>query len=159
MASTYTTYGGIQTLTTTNLQSLANSPTTYWRSAEISNATDRWDDALVEVTLAFSVGAPANSQAAFVYVDGRNDPASLGSEGTVSGQPDVTTGPVPFRLIGRVPFRVSGATVRISVASVASAFGGTMPTVWRVIVVNHSGVALAASGSAITWRGVRTEVV
>lgn len=158
MANTYTSYGTIQTLTTTNLQSLANSATTYWRSAEISNASDRWDDALVEVTLAFASGTPANSQAAFVYVDGRNDPSSLDSEGTVTSQPDVTAGPVPFRLLARVPYRVSGSTVRISVSSVAAAFGGVLPPVWRIIVVNHSGVALASSGSAVTWRGVRTEV-
>lgn len=162
MAQTKTIFGAATPFTVTNLHSLANSPTTGWSSANVDNSTDGWDDALVQVSLAFSNTAPANSRCAFVFAyasaDGSTYPEPLtGNEGTVT-LPDVTLNPMAFRLIGIVPYNTTGATVESSPMSVAAAFGGVLPPKWGVVVVNHSGAALQPSGSSAFWRGVRSEV-
>jgi hypothetical protein len=38
--------------------------------------------------------------------------------------------------------------------SVASAFGGILPPFWSIVIINHSGAALAASGNTVKWAPV-----
>lgn len=162
MATTKTTYGTNTSFTVTNLHSLANSSTTAWQSSSVDNTTDRWDDAIVQIVLAFSSTAPANSKCAFVFaygsVNGSTFPEPLsGSQGTVT-VPDVTANAQAFRLIGTIPYNTTGATVESSPFSIASAFGGVLPPAWGIVIVNYSGAALASSGSSAFWRGVREEI-
>lgn len=161
MANVALAYGSQNSLTVTNLHSLANSATTVWRSAAVDNTSDLWEDAQVVVTLAFSGTAPGNSRCAYVYAysgDGSDyaRPAN-GSEGTTT-IPDVTTNANALRLLGVVPYNTTGETVRTCAFSVAAAFGGSLPPKWGVCIVNHSGAALASSGSSVVWRGVRRTV-
>lgn len=162
MANTKTVFGTTTQFTVTSLHSLASSATSGWQSASVSNTTDGWDDALVQVVLSFASTAPANSKCAFVFaygsVDGTTFPEPLsGSQGTVT-VPDVTAYAQAFRLIGTIPYNTTGATVESSPFSIASAFGGVLPPAWGIVVVNHSGAALASSGSSAFWRGVREEI-
>jgi len=151
-------YSNVQTMVTTNLQSLVSSATTGWQSAVVDNTTTTYDDALVQVVLAFDNVAPANSKCAFVFAYSGLDTTyaypATGTQGTVTLQ-DITTNPTALRLIGTIPHLAANTTIQSSCMSVAAAFGGALPPKWGIIIVNHSGAALKSSGSSVTWRGVR----
>ena len=60
----------VQTMTVTNLHSLANSATAGWQSAVVDNTSNLFLDALVMVVLDFSSGGPGSSKAAFLWAYG-----------------------------------------------------------------------------------------
>lgn len=157
MASIKLVYGTETTMTVTSLASLASSATAGWQSAVVDNTTDLYLDALVQVVLDFANTAPGGSQAAFIYAYGGlstvySDPAS-GSQGTIT-VPDVQANPTKLRLIGTVPYNTADEVAESSPMSVAAGFGGLLPPKWGVVIVNHSGAALAASGHTVSWRGL-----
>jgi hypothetical protein len=150
-------YSAETAMTVTGLASLASSPTAGWQSAVVDNTTDLYLDALVQVVLDFANTAPGASQAAYVYAYGGlattySDPAS-GSQGAIT-LPDVTTSPNKLRLIGTIPYSVQNEVAESSPMSVCAAFAGLLPPKWGLVIVNHSGAALDASGHAVSWRGV-----
>jgi hypothetical protein len=150
--------GSVQTMTVTNLHSLASSATGGWQSAEVDNTTNEYLDALVQVKLDFANTAPANSKGCYVYAAGGletgvlSNPAS-GSEGTITLL-DVTANAQNLRLIGFVPYTTADEVVESSPMSVAAAFGGVLPPFWSLAIINHSGAALAASGNTVKWTPV-----
>lgn len=150
-------YGSVQSMTVTNLHSLASSPTAGWQSAVVDNTSTLHLDAHLQVVLDFANTAPSSSRAAFVYAYSGldttyTDPAS-GSEGTIT-LPDITANPNKLRLVGTIPYNVQDEVAESSVFSVAEAFGGVLPAKWGIIIMNHSGAALAGSGNSVTWRGI-----
>lgn len=154
-------YGSAVTMTVTNLHSLASSATAGWQSAVVDNTTNLYEDALVQVVLDFANTAPATSRAAFVYAYAGlettyTNPAS-GSEGTIS-LTDVTTTAQNLKLIGGVFYNTADEVVESSLLSVAAAFGGILPPKWGLVIVNHSGAALAASGNTVKYTPVYRNV-
>jgi hypothetical protein len=163
MADIKTAYGSIQTMTVTNLHSLANSATAGWQSAVVDNTSNLYLDALVQVVLDFANTAPANARQAYVFAYAGSEsgtysnPAS-GSEGTIT-LVDVTTTPQNLRLLGAIPYTTTDEVAESSPMSVASAFGGVLPPYWGVVIINYSGAALAASGNTVKWRPVYSTAI
>lgn len=147
--------GTVQTFTVTNLHSLASSATAGWQSDQVDNTTNEYLDALVQVKLDFANTAPANSRGAYVYAAGGletgvlSNPAS-GTEGAITLL-DVTANQQNLRLIGFAPYTTADEVVESSPMSVAAAFGGVLPPFWSIVIINHSGAALAASGNTVKW--------
>jgi len=157
MASIQTAYGSETTLTVTNLQSLASSPTAGWQSDVVDNTSALYLDALVQVVLDFANTAPANDKAAYVFAYGGlgttyTNPAT-GTQGTITLTSIVTTQP-NVRLIGVLAYNTADELVESQPMSVAAAFGGVLPPKWGLVVINYSGAALAASGNTVKYRGV-----
>lgn len=162
MADIKAAFTAVQTMTVTNLHSLASSATAGWQSAVVDNTSNLYLDALVQVVLDFANTAPANDKAAYVFAYGGldttyTDPAS-GSEGTIT-LTSISTTSQNMRLIGRLAYETADAVIESQPFSVAAAFGGILPPKWGVVVMNFSGAALAASGNTVTWRGAYSTVV
>lgn len=151
-----------QTMTVTNLHSLASSATGGWQSAVVDNTTNLYLDSLVMVVLDFANTAPSAGKAAYVYAYGGiesgtyTDPAS-GSEGTIT-LPDITANALKIKLIGVIPYTTADEVAEGGPFSVAGAFGGVLPPYWGVVIMNHSGAALAGSGNLVHYRGVYSTV-
>jgi hypothetical protein len=148
----------VTSMTVTNLNSLANSATAGWQSAVVDNTSNLYVDAQVNVVLDFANTSPANSKAFFVYAYGGlesgvyTNPAS-GSEGTIT-LTDVTANPQCLKLLASVPYTTADEVVESGPISVAQAFGGTLPAYWGIVIINHTGAAIAASGNSVKWCGI-----
>ncbi|HZI93235.1 MAG TPA: hypothetical protein VFE84_03255, partial [Patescibacteria group bacterium] len=106
--------------------------------------------------------APANSKLAYVFAYGGIESGTLsnpvsGSEGTIT-LTDVTTTGQNLRLLGTMPYNTADEVVESSPMSVAQAFGGVLPPFWGVVIINHSGAALASSGNVVKYRPVYATV-
>lgn len=150
-------YGAVQTMTVTNLHSLASSPTAGWQSDVVDNSTNLYVDALVQVVLDFANTAPADSKAAFVYAYAGlettyTNPAS-GTEGAIT-LADITSNAQNLKLVGTIPYTTADEVAESAIFSVAAAFGGVLPPKWGLVIMNHSGAALAASGNTVKWTPV-----
>lgn len=148
-------------MTVTNLNSLASSATAGWQSAVVDNSSNLYEDAHVQVVLDFANTAPANSKACYLYAYSAlettyTNPAS-GTEGTIT-LTDVTTTPQNLKLIGTIPYNTADEVVESSVFSVGQAFGGTLPIKWGLVLINHTGAAIAASGNTVKWVGIKRTI-
>ena len=151
-------YSAVQTMTVTNLHSLANSATAGWQSAVVDNSTDVYEDAHVQVILDFANTAAANDKCVYVLAYAGlettySNPAS-GSEGTITLTNITNTGQ-NLRQIGIIPYTTQDEVAESGVMSVAAAFGGILPIKWGIVLINYSGAALAASGNSVKWRGLK----
>jgi hypothetical protein len=157
MADLKLAYSSVQTMTVTNLHSLASSQTAGWQSAVVDNTSNLYEDALVQVVLDFAASAAANDRAAYVYAFGGiesgvySNPAS-GSEGAIT-LTNITTTAQNLRLIGVVAYNTTGEVAESSPMSVGAAFGGDLPPYWGLVIMNYSGAALAASANTVKWVG------
>lgn len=161
MATVSLSYSAVQTMTVTNLAGLASSATAGWQSAVVDNSTDLYDDAAVQVVLDFANTAPANSKGVYVYAYSGlettyTNPAS-GSEGPITLL-DVTTTQQALTYVGFIPYTTADEVVESRVFHLAQAFGGVLPIKWGLVMMNHSGAALAASGHTVKWRGIKYTV-
>ena len=153
----------VQTMTVTNLHSLANSATAGWQSDVVDNTSNLFLDALLMIVLDFANTAPANSKAALVYAYGGiesgtyTNPCS-GSESALT-LVDITTNAQAVRWVGSVPYTTQNEVAEAGPFSIASAFGGWLPPYWGVALMNHSGAALASSGNTVKYRGVYATVI
>ena len=150
-------YGSTQTLTVTNLHSLASSATVCWNGAVIDNTSDLYRDAIVGVVIDFANTTPASDKAVYVYAYGGIESGVYtqpfaGTEGTVTLTNISTTGQNQ-RLIGVVAYETQDAVIESQPMSVAAAFGGELPPFWGIVICNLSGAAFAASGNTVKWRG------
>jgi hypothetical protein len=157
MATIKTAFGAETTMTVTNLQSLANSPTAGWQSDVVDNTTDLYLDALVQVVLDFANTAPANDKAAYVFAYGGltttyTNPVT-GTQGTITLTTIVST-QQNLKLVGVLAYNTADEVVESQPLSVAAAFGGILPPKWGLVIMNYSGAALAAAGNTVKWRGV-----
>ena len=163
MSDIKSAYGSVQTMTVTNLHSLANSATAGWQSAVVDNTSNLYLDALVTVVLDFANTAAANSRQAFIFAYGGiesgvySNPAS-GSEGTIT-LTSVVTSAQNLRLIGVVPYTTTDEIAESSPMSVAAAFGGVLPPYWGIVIINYSGAALHSANNTVKWRPVYATAV
>lgn len=157
-------FQGAQTLTTTNLQSLATSATAGWQSDGISNTTNLYLDTLFQFVIAAVNTAPANSRAFFLFashsLDGGTTYTSplTGSQGTLT-YPDVTTSAQVAKLLGLLPYVTQNAVNNSPSYSMAATNGGVLPERFAVGLVNHSGLTTAASGNTVKSNGVYATVI
>lgn len=157
MADIKSAYQAAQTMTVTALHSLASSTTAGWQSAVVDNTANLYLDYLVMCVLDFANTAPADSKGVYAFVYGGlesgtyTNPAS-GSEGTITLL-DVTANAQALRPLGFIPYTTQDEVAESAPMSVAMAFGGVISPYWGLVLVNHSGAALAASGNTAKYRG------
>lgn len=149
-------FQNVQTMTVTNLHSLASSATIGWQSAVVDNSTGLYLDALVMIVIDFPNLAPAGSRIVIVYTYGGIEsgtytyPAS-GSEGTIT-LTDIDNNPTVMKRIGTLPYLVQDATEQGGPYNVAAGHGGMMPSYWGAVIMNRSGQTFAASGNSVKYR-------
>ena len=153
----------LQTMTVTNLHSLANSATAGWQSAQVDNTANLYLDSLVQIVLDFANTAAANSRCAYIFAASGLETGVLsnpfsGSEGTVT-LVDVTANSQNARQIGTIPYTTQNEVAESSIMSVASGSAMVLPPYWSLGLINHSGAALAASGNTVKYQGAYNTVV
>lgn len=152
-----------QTLTVTNLHSLANSATAGWQSDVVDNTSDLFLDALAMVVFDFANTAPANSKGCYIFAYGGlesgtyTNPAS-GAQGTLTLL-DVTANPQSMPMVHFQPYTTADEVAESKPFSIAAGFGGILPPYWGLAIINHSGAALAASGNTVKYRGQYATVI
>lgn len=167
MATTTNTSKGTYTaMTVTNLQSLANDATDVyagWQSARVDDQTSV--DALdyeIFIDLSTAATAPANDQAAYVYVvpwittdggstwvTGANFGTTTlpsGSEGTANmSDPNSMKGPYA------VPYKITSQRMQTSFSLLQTI--GFIPDGWSLAIRNASGAALS-TGCVVAYRAI-----
>lgn len=151
-------YSAVQSMTVTNLHSLASSTTAGWQSTVVDNTSDLYEDVHVQVIVDFANTAPANDKTLYVLAYAAlettySDPAS-GAEGAITLTNFTNTGQ-NTRQIGMLPYHTQDAVIESAIMSVGAAFGGILPIKWGLVIVNYSGAALAASGNTVKWVGIK----
>ncbi len=144
-----------QTMTVTNLHSLASSTTAGWQSTVVDNTSDLADEVEISIVLDFANTAPANSKGVYVFMyrgsgTTYTNPVT-GSEGTIT-LTDVTTTQLSVLPVWFIPYttqdEVTEAIFRIQ----------NLPPKWGLVLMNHSGAALAASGNTVKYTHIRHTV-
>lgn len=157
-------FQGAETMTTTNLQSLASSATAGWMSDAITNTSNLYLDDLFQIALDFANTAPANSKMAFLFaghsIDGGTTYSKplTGSEGTVTFT-DVTANSQACPMLGSVPYTTQDEATKSRAFSMAATAGGLLPERYAIGLVNYSGAALASSGNVVKHNGVFATVI
>lgn len=164
MADIKLAYGGEQTMTVTNLHSLASSATAGWTSDYVDNTSNLYEDILLQVCLDPANTAPANDKAFYIFVYGGNNSSDLSvtgasSSGTPGTQgaltfPNITTTTILLPIAYTMFYGVADTVIKSNPFTIAGCFGGIVPPYWGVALLNYSGAALAASGNTVKWRGI-----
>lgn len=143
-------YASPVTMTVTNLQSLASSPTAGWQGAQVDNTSTVYIDFLIQFVLTHANTAPANSKGEYLYVGAGDETGKLtnpltGTEGTLTLL-DVTTQPQALARLGFNPYTTQNETVESRVYSLCAALMlPVAPPFWAPALINHSGAALGTS--------------
>lgn len=157
-------YGTETTITTTSLDSLANSATAGWGMGYIDNTTNKYQDISLNFLLKFANTAPANNKAVSIYLFGGNNATDLGTTGATSGGacgtvgaltfPDISTLPNNLIMAGYIQHPINFASdTQKKTLQLARFFGGTIPPYWGVALVNYSGAALS-TGNVLKYTGI-----
>jgi hypothetical protein len=146
-----------QTITIT-LASLANSSARA--STALDNSANLFLDALVFLKVKSNAAGVTATGAVLVYAFATADGGTSYTEGATGTDAAITlVSPSNLKLIGVVNVVAVGVTYSAGPFSVASAFGGTLPEKWGIVVVNKSGAALDASGHSAFYQGVLAQNV
>lgn len=165
MATGGVTYGTYTALTVTNLQSMvsdATDPFTAWQSDRISNLVNLAQDREFIVDLSTANTAPANDQAAYVYIvpwvttDGGTTWITGGNLGTTTlptGAEGAATMSDPNSMKGPVAVPYKIALQRLQTAFSVLAVLGWMPDAVSLVIRNATGAALG-TGCVVAHRTV-----
>lgn len=152
-----------QTMTVTNLHSLASSATAGWQSAVVDNTANLYLDALAMAVFDFANTAPANSKGVYIFAYGGLESGTYsnpvtGAEGTLT-LVDVTANAQSMPMVKFQPYTTTDEVAESSPFSIGAGFGGMLPPYWGLAAMNHSGAALAASANTMKYRGIFCTVV
>ena len=146
--------GTYTAITVTNLQSLANSATVGWQSGRISDISTQALDYAIFVKLTTANTAPANDQAAYVYIspamstDGGTTwlHADQGTTTLPTGTEGATTIATPnnLRLLGILNYKTQNMTMQGHFL-LSWAMGQFMPEGFSIIIINFTGAALSTA--------------
>lgn len=156
MADIKSKYGTSNQAITITLNALADDGSRA--STAVDNTSNLFLDALVQVKVNVTAGAPAGDKNCLVYAFGTADGGTTYSGGATGT--DAAYGGVAGQLIdncvplGIVSLDAASEVFESDVFSIASAFGGVMPDHWGIIVMNQSGQALAAADNSAFYQGV-----
>ena len=146
--------GSYTAVTVTSLQSLASSATAGWQSGRISNVSVLALDYNIAVRLTTANTAPANDQAAYVYIstamstdggttwlhdDQGTTTLPTGSEGTTT-----IASPNNLKLLGILNYKTQNMTMQGNFL-LSNAVGQFMPEGFSIIIINFTGAALSTS--------------
>lgn len=168
MASRSLLLSSATSLTVTNLHSLASSATAGWSGAEIDNTTNLYLDAQLQVTLDPANTAPGSDSVFYLFVYGYQVTGDKPTTGATTGNSVGTEGALTFPSISttrqslpyiEIPYTAQDVVIKTSVGSVCDILGVRhLPAFWGVAMLNFSGAALAASGNAIKWIGIKETI-
>ena len=147
-------------LAITALNSLTNSATVGWKSVMVDNTSLKASDFRLLLKFAAVNTAPANDKAIYVYaIPWYYD----GSTWTVGGDGGTTTLPTsadagytiasPNNLgppVAILNYTTQNQPIN-GFAKLSNRFGGLIPDGWQLIVINYTGMTLAASGNQISY--------
>lgn len=159
MGDIFTKYGPPSQDILITLNALADDA--YRASKAIDNYVERYLDALVQLQINVTAGAPAGDKNCLIYGYGSAQggaPFSGGATGI-----DEAFGSIAGQLISNCPLLgivtldAASEIFTSDVFSVASAFGGVMPEEWGIIVMDQSGQALASSNNIAFYQGIKAE--
>lgn len=159
-------YGTYTALTVTNLQSLAidtTAPYAGWQSARVSNLTTLAVDYEITVDLSTAATAPANDQAAYVYIvpwmstdggttwicGGNFGTTTLptGSEGTASiSDPNSMKGPIAL------PYIITSQRIQGNF-KLSELVNGALPDGFSIAIRNNCGAAFG-TGCVVAYRAI-----
>lgn len=134
-------YGSSGQAITITLNSLADD--TLVLSNEISNTTDLFFDAGVQVQI--KTGAAGVDSNGYIVV------YAIGSSNNGSDYPDSAN--YELTPIGRFNANVNDTEFTSNVMKAAVGFNGQLPEKWKICVKNKTGVALASSGNSAWYQG------
>lgn len=142
-----------QTSITITLASLATAAAR--QSTVVDNTSNLYLDALVTVQVIFANTALSADQVAYVYAYGGDQGGSPIYTGGATGSDGsyTMTSPTPLKLIGIIP-AVQNATVTAGPFSVATGFGGQLPSKWGIVVYDNAGPAFTAGTNTATFYGI-----
>jgi hypothetical protein len=149
-------FGTANQALTITIASLANGSSR--QSTVVDNGTNLFTDALVAVKIRTGASGTTATGVVVVYAFGTVDGSTYSENAGASDAAITLTSNPNVRIIGIVNCVANSTTYYSPVFSVASAFGGVMPSKWGIIITNGTGGALDATGgnhSAI-YQGVYT---
>jgi hypothetical protein len=150
-----TKYGTSNQTITITLASLVQAAAR--QSTVIDNTTNVFTDALVTVKLKTGAGTSANQKAFNVYAFATTDGGTTYTENAGASDAAITlTSPPNAVLIGVISTPSASTTYVGGPFSIASAFGGSLPDHWGIIVENQEGQTSDATGGnfLVTYQGV-----
>lgn len=124
-------------------------------STSVSN-TSGFEDALVQFTC--TSGATGTVATGYVQIlaIASSDGGTTWPEGANGTDGAVTlTVPTNAKVIGTLNVVANSILYKSDLFSVAYGFGGTLPSLWAIIIVNQSGHALAATATVLQYIGVQ----
>jgi hypothetical protein len=124
-------------------------------SAVVTNATNQYFDALVQVAVKLAAGDPANELRLNVYAYASEDGSRYQDQATGADIAITMRTPSNLSLIGTIETPASGGLTYVSAPmSIAQAFGWVLPRKWGIVVHNLSGLALATDdANAASYSG------
>ena len=158
-------FQGAQTMTITNLNSLANSATAGWQGDGITNTTTLYLDDLFLIKIAAVNTAPANSKGFYILaghsIDGGTSYTRpfTGTQGTATYD-DPTTLPLCAPSLGFLPYATQNTDLISQAMSMASTTQGfVLPERYAPGIIAHAGFTVAASGNFVKHNGVYRTVI
>lgn len=145
-------YAANATITCT-LASLASSASAGRGCLAVDNSTNLYVDAILTIAVKTSASALANDKACYVYLYGAGaDGIFNGSSAEAEGTDAAVTLDSPTNLKGPFPIYcpASSTTYRLVIGSVASVFGGVLPTKWGFVLQNYTGQNLDSTEGSHT---------
>jgi hypothetical protein len=156
MADIKSKYGTSGQSLTITINGLANDAKR--ESTAVDNSTSCFLDALVQVRIATNTAtASTGDKSVYVYAYGSAD-GGTSCSGNASGT-DAAFGTDPqqlnnCRLIGMVYAPTQNTIYESDLMSIASAFGGALPSRWGIIVHNKTGQTLKSSDCSALYQGI-----
>lgn len=161
MADVKIEYQSTQNFTLT-LASLSSSATAGRESTAVDNTTNKYLDAICQVSVALQTGTPGNDKCIYIYAYGSVDGTNYTDNATGSDAAITLRDPTNLRLVSTIPAPDAGAlTYESQPFSIAQAFGGILPPKWGIVVRNYTGITLSATEANhfYKYRGVYETVV
>ncbi len=156
MADIKAKYGSSNQAITITLANLADNA--HRESTAVDNTVNCFLDALVQLKIHVTEGAPAGEKTVLVYAYGTADGGTTYSGGATGSDADYggSAGQLAdnLRMIGVLACDADEETFESDVFSVANAFGGKLPDHWGIVVKNQLGAALSASGHSAFYQGI-----
>lgn len=153
-----TTYGSSGQAITVTLASLTTGSARA--SAVVDNATNKFLDALVQIAIKTGGSGTAATGYVNIYAYGTaNGGTDYGENATGSDAAITLVSPTNLRLLGTLNCVSNSTTYKSNPMSVASAFRGSMPEKWGIIIENQTGGTLdGTEGSHLkVYQGLQQE--
>ena len=130
-------------------------------SAAVDNATSNFLDVLVQVKIATNAGADSTGdKCVYVYAYGTNDDGAAYSANASGTDAAFGTDPQQLsngRLLGTVYAPTQNKIYQSDLMSIATAFGGSVPQRWGLIVHNRTGQTLKGSDCSACYQGLSVQ--